>query len=48
MFTMKDKYVKTIQDSEGNLIVVIDNILFSGKRRIDWEKSGNLLRSIHR
>lgn len=35
---MKDKYIKTILDSDGKPIVVIDNIMFSGKRKIDWDE----------
>ncbi len=35
---MKDNYVKTILDSDGKPIVVIDNIMFSGKRKIDWDE----------
>ena len=36
---MTDNYIKTIQDAEGNQIVIIDNIKFSGKRRIDWDEA---------
>ena len=35
---MNESNIKTILDSDGTKIVVIENIIFSGKRKIDWDE----------
>lgn len=32
-----DKKINVISDLEGNEIIIINDIRFKGKRRIDWE-----------
>lgn len=36
-----DKKINVISDLEGNEIIIINDICFKGKRRIDWENGTN-------
>lgn len=36
-----DKKINVISDLEGNEIIIINDIRFKGKRRIDWENGTN-------
>ncbi len=41
---IENRNVNVINDAEGNKIVLINDIRFKGKRKIDWEDVKNYLK----